>query len=459
MHGNKENNDLEEFSIGDEPVEVSDRGSGIQGGGLKRKLLYVLIVGIVFFFAYKFFSSDSQREDTGISTGETQIEERVVPDREIKVSTKEDFLTQKEETAPVLLPPKMSDLPKLPVIPVPTVPENPSVITPKPAAVGPSLPSFFPPPPSSTSSAMDPPGKVSSGVNKYNRSTPMIAFGGGGVTSSEGQSSGISLSDPASLLDPSKLGELRRSLQQSDMTAPEDKELARTSGQIVAGYVGDLDYVLTEGKMLDVVLETAVNTDLKAKVRAIVSRDVFSESGNQILIPRGSRLIGSYSTDISFTQSRIDITWSRIILPNGVDINLGGFSGVDPLGRAGVRGTVNNKVSNVMSTSILLATARVASGMIVDRIMGSSKSQMNVPKRKLPQKEDNEDDSKVKGSPGAIIAVQAIQDASKQVTDYVKRTADMNPTITVNQGARLKVFVGQDIVFPRAAFQEYKVLN
>ncbi|ACT69695.1 TrbI/VirB10 family protein [Neorickettsia risticii] len=411
-----------------------------------------------FFFAYKFFSNESQKEDTHSPARETQVEERVVPDKEIKTDTKEDFLVPKDDVTPVLLPPKMSDLPKLPAIPVPAIPEKPPVIPSKPA-VGPSLPSFFPPPPSSASSAMDPPGKVSSGVNKYNRSTPMIAFGGGGVTSSEGQSSGISISDPASLLDPSKLGELRRSLQQRDTTAPEDKELTRTPGQIVAGYVGDLDYVLTEGKMLDAVLETAVNTDLKAKVRAVVSRDVFSESGNQILIPKGSRLIGSYSTDISFTQSRVDITWSRIILPNGIDINLGGFNGVDSLGRAGVRGTVNNKVSNVMSTSILLATARVASGMIVDRIMGPSKSQMSAPKKRPSLKDENDDDSKVKGSPGAIIAVQAIQDASKQVTDYVKRTADVNPTITVNQGTRLKVFVNQDMVFPRAAFQEYKMLN
>ncbi|ACT69696.1 hypothetical protein ACJZTR_03095 [Neorickettsia risticii] len=50
MRGNKENNDLEEFSIGDESVEVSDRGSGIQSGNLKRKLIYVLIVGVGFFF-------------------------------------------------------------------------------------------------------------------------------------------------------------------------------------------------------------------------------------------------------------------------------------------------------------------------------------------------------------------------------------------------------------------------
>ncbi|ABD46115.1 TrbI/VirB10 family protein [Neorickettsia sennetsu] len=457
MRGNKENNDLEEFSIGDESVEVSDRGSGIQGGSIKKKLIYILIVVVGFFFAYKFFSSESQKEDTHIPARETQVEERVVSDK-IKTDTKEGFLVPKDDAALVLLPPKISDLPKLPAIPVPAIPEKPPVVPTKPGA-GPSLPSFFPQPPGSASSAMDPPGKVSSGINKYNRSTPMIAFGGGGVTSSEGQSSGISISDPASLLDPSKLGELRRSLQQRDTTAPEDKELTRTPGQIVAGYVGDLDYVLTEGKMLDAVLETAVNTDLKAKVRAVVSRDVFSESGNQILIPKGSRLIGSYSTDISFTQSRVDITWSRIILPNGIDINLGGFDGVDSLGRAGVRGAVNNKVSNVMSTSILLATARVASGMIVDKIMGTNKSQMNVPKNRPSLKDENADESKVKGSPGAIIAMQAIQDASKQVTDYVKRTADVNPTLTVNQGTRLKVFVNQDVVFPRAAFQEYKVLN
>lgn len=455
MHEKKDNNDVEEFSIGDESIEVGDRNPGVEAAGFKRKLIYVLLVGVGFFFVYKFFSSESKKPEVSVPPVESRLEERVVESR--KVVSKEGVAVPKDDVVPILLPPKLPELPKLPAIPVPSRSEV--VAAPNKSVAGPSLPSFLPPPPSGPS-PMDPPNKVSGGNYRYNKSAPMIAFGGGGISSSSDNSSGVSISDPASLLDPSKVGELRKSLQQRDTTAPEDKFPERSANQVVAGYVGDLNYILTEGKMLDAVLETAVNTGLNAKVRAIISRDVFSESGRQVLIPRGSRLIGSYSTDISFTQSRVDIIWTRIILPNGVDVSLGDFKAVDPLGRAGVRGIVNNKVSNVMSTSIILATARVASGMIVDKIMGSDKSQVNFPpRRKVNAKDDNDDDAKIKGSPGAIIGMQAVQDASKQVTEYVKRMADTRPTITVNQGTRLKVFVNQDIVFPKAVFREYKVLD
>jgi len=42
------------------------------------------------------------------------------------------------------------------------------------------------------------------------------------------------------------------------------------------------------------VLETAINSDLPGYTRAIVSRDIRSFDGTNILVPRGSRLIGQY---------------------------------------------------------------------------------------------------------------------------------------------------------------------
>ncbi|AHX11636.1 bacterial conjugation TrbI-like family protein [Neorickettsia helminthoeca str. Oregon] len=455
-------NDVEEFSIGDESVEVKDRTSGERGGGFKKKVIYVVLVAIGFFFTYKFFAGNADKDKELDRTFHPASEEKVIDTKEVKKSEKSSFILPKDDDVNhVLLPPKLPELPKLPPMPLPQQPEAPTA-----ERSAPALPSFLPPGTPSGSSPMDPPTKVvAGGKYRYDRTTPMLVFGGGGAQSPDGESSGINFSDPSSMLDPSKLGDLRKSLQQTDTTPLEDKALQRTQNQTVATYLGNLDYVLAEGKMLDAVLETAINTDLQAKVRAVVSRDVFSESGNLILIPRGSRLIGSYSSDISFNQSRVNIVWTRIILPNGIDITLGNFAGVDPLGRAGVRGVVNSKVSNVMSTSILLATARVASGIIVDRIMGADKKLSEVtvstPKRPLVKKNDDVDDdgSKAKGSAGAIIGIQAVQDASKQVTDYVKRMANANPTITINQGAKLKVFVDQDIVFPKSSFQEYKVLE
>ena len=260
--------------------------------------------------------------------------------------------------------------------------------------------------------------------------------------------------------------ELRESLQGQNVGVTEDSDLQRTPDQKLATRVGDLEYIVAEGKMIDAVLETAINTDLKGKIRAVVSRDVFSESGERVLVPKGSRLIGSYSTEISLIQGRVDVSWTRIILPWGVDVVLSDSPGigVDQLGRAGVGGIVDNKFFSVMSTSIMLAALRVGTGLVVDKVMG--KDDVTVSSARKKGKSSTKDSSatddaeyKIKASPGAVLAMQAVQDSSNQISDYVKRYSNNAPTIRVNQGTRLKVFVNKDIVFPKSAFRRYQVVN
>ncbi|MDX5495271.1 MAG: TrbI/VirB10 family protein, partial [Wolbachia endosymbiont of Nomada marshamella] len=77
-----------------------------------------------------------------------------------------------------------------------------------------------------------------------------------------------------------------------------DAILSDTSAQSSkATRVGKLGLMVTQGKIIDAVLETAINSDLQGMLRAMVSRDVYAETGDTVLIPKGSRLIGSYSFD------------------------------------------------------------------------------------------------------------------------------------------------------------------
>ena len=62
---------------------------------------------------------------------------------------------------------------------------------------------------------------------------------------------------------------------------------------------GNMEFVLGRGKIIDAVLETGINTDFGGEVRAVIGRDVFSESGKMILIPKGSRVFGTYSIGIT----------------------------------------------------------------------------------------------------------------------------------------------------------------
>lgn len=110
---------------------------------------------------------------------------------------------------------------------------------------------------------------------------------------------------------------------------------SQNSGAAVATTIGQLNYVVAEGSLIHGILESATNSDLPGYLRASVSEPVYSEDGTQVLIPRGSRLIGQYKSGMLQGQSRIFIVWTRLITPTGISIQLGS-AGVDSLGVAGM---------------------------------------------------------------------------------------------------------------------------
>ena len=129
-------------------------------------------------------------------------------------------------------------------------------------------------------------------------------------------------------------------------------------------YRGDMNLVLGRGKMLDAIIETPINTDIGGEIRGIISRDIYSEWGKNILLPKGSRIFGSYSTGIDGAYGRIAIEWTRVDLANGYTLNLSG-TGTDQLGRKGNQGRVDNKFKERFSNAILRSVFNVtlASGL------------------------------------------------------------------------------------------------
>src|SRR4029077_7467756 len=63
--------------------------------------------------------------------------------------------------------------------------------------------------------------------------------------------------------------------------------------------MGNLSMTVVEGAIIPAVLETGLNSDLPGYARAVVTRDVRSFDGKQVLIPRGARLIGQYKGGVA----------------------------------------------------------------------------------------------------------------------------------------------------------------
>ena len=133
-------------------------------------------------------------------------------------------------------------------------------------------------------------------------------------------------------------------------------------------YRGDMNLVLGRGKMIDAIIESAINTDVGGEIRAIIQRDIYSEWGKNILIPKGSRVFGNYATGIDGAYGRIAIEWTRIDLANGYRLKLSG-TGTDTLGRKGNQGRVDNKFRERLSNSIMRSIFNIALANAIDTIV------------------------------------------------------------------------------------------
>lgn len=191
-----------------------------------------------------------------------------------------------------------------------------------------------------------------------------------------------------------------------------------------ANSLGNLDLKILQGKLIDAVMETAINSDLPGMVRAVVSHDLYGESGRTILLPTGTRLVGQYNSAIRKGQARVFLVWNRAIRPDGIEIVLDS-GGTDPLGRAGINGKVNNHFWQIFGTSALLsligAGAANAGANVSDEFNSISAYREEL--------------------------ANSFQDTSSQVLD---RYIDIPPTINVKQGTQIKVLVARDLDFSEA---------
>lgn len=197
----------------------------------------------------------------------------------------------------------------------------------------------------------------------------------------------------------------------------------------------DIEYLLGKGKIISAVIETAINTDFTSEVRAIISRDVYSESGGVILIPKGSRIFGEFSNSVDNVYGRITINWKRIDMPNGYTLNFDGV-GVDNLGRQGSKGRLDPKLKENVGNIVMSTAVNVAFAKLVDKIVPSEREHV-----KGQSKED------AKNIQSAITsAFSSSEPARDKIGDMCQaaRTSarDLNPEIVTKISDTCNEFTG-----------------
>ncbi len=178
-------------------------------------------------------------------------------------------------------------------------------------------------------------------------------------------------------------------------------------------------YQVMAGSVIAASLITGLNSDLPGLVIAQVTENVYdTATGRFLLIPQGSRLIGSYDSVVAFGQRRALLVWQRIVLPDGASIEIDNLPATDAAGYAG------------LSDEVDFHTWQLLKGVMLSTLLGVS-TQLSL-----------------SGDSDLIRAIREStqQSAAQAGQQIVGKSLNIQPTLTVRPGWPLRVIVHKDLI-------------
>ena len=184
--------------------------------------------------------------------------------------------------------------------------------------------------------------------------------------------------------------------------------------------------MIVNGTVINAILVSGINTDLpSSSTIAIVSENVYDNfSHSNILIPKGSKLIGSYDSSVTWGQTRVLIVWTQVIREDGTIIKLNGYNGTDSLGYTGIAGSVNNHIGNIVGASALSSLINIGTGYLST---ASDKSLTSAIKN----------------------LASSVGTSSQTVAEnFLSKEIDRQPTITIPNGTRITIIANDNVELP-----------
>lgn len=182
-------------------------------------------------------------------------------------------------------------------------------------------------------------------------------------------------------------------------------------------------YTLSAGTVIPATMLTGITSDSPGgDVVAQVRQDVYdSLTGKYLLIPQGTRLIGTSGTAGSRGNKRLGVIFKRLIFPNGTSVNLPDQQGIDGAGYPGLQDKYDDHSSTLYRSAFLAAIFAAAA----QSATGDS----------------NGYDNRSPGEEAVAGSVASILDTAQTI---VERDANIAPTITISPGYQFSVFINQD---------------
>ena len=232
--------------------------------------------------------------------------------------------------------------------------------------------------------------------------------------------------------DPLAAGPASTAAQPADPTAVQNrqdqKEAFLKGGSTETRNSGDLQmpaspYQVMAGTVIPAALVTGINSDLPGDVIATVTETVYdSATGRYPLVPPGSRIMGRHNSRVSYGQSRIQVVWNRIILPDTSSLTIDNLVGTDPAGYAGLEDGVDWHWDRIFGGAVLTTLLGVGA--------------------ELAAPENRQDGDRV-----IIAGRDSMQDTVNQVgQEMTRRNMNIQPTLTARPGLPVRIIVNRDLV-------------
>lgn len=189
------------------------------------------------------------------------------------------------------------------------------------------------------------------------------------------------------------------------------------AGAVQAQLLPTQRFLLAKGAFIDCTLETAIDSTLPGMTTCITATDTFGVDGKVVLLERGTKLIGETRGQVQQGAARVFVLWTEARTPSGVVVPLAS-PGTDELGRSGLPGTVDRHFLDRFGAAMLIS---VINGAVQSAVQQS------------------------RSAGGAIVYnPSASQDV---LTEVLKSTINIAPTVLKQHGDRIQVFVARNLDF------------